>query len=121
MAELKATKAPEVAGRKLTTVDELLASDRSTWEYVTIPKENALGETHATISNNKLQFKAGETYFIPKPIADDVRERLHVYARSCVRTLQPRRDFSAENDAMHGGSARSGGAPVDASLIQTLP
>ena len=78
-----------------TTVSDLYKTDKATWEYVTIPEENALGEKHPEIRLNQEVFEPGKTYLVPKQVADYVRERLRVYVKSCVRILSPKRDFDA--------------------------
>jgi hypothetical protein len=97
-------------------------TDKSTWQYVAVPPENALGEVHANMGINKDVFEAGKTYLLPEKMADTLRERLSVYARSQVRILQPKRDSVAEN-AVAIGSANSrqlGASPVDPSHIITV-
>lgn len=107
---------PAVTPKKIDAWD----TDKSNWQYLSIPKENALGESHATMELNLHRFDAGNTYFVPKEVADTVNERLAVYARSCVRILQPRRDYAAEN-AVAIGSANSrqsgAGQAVDPSVV----
>src|SRR5581483_9126986 len=78
-------------------------TDKKTWEYISIPAENALGETHATIRLNDREFTAGETYLVPADVATFVKERMHTYNRSCVRVLQPTRDISAERIVNRSG------------------
>lgn len=97
----------------LRTVDEFMATDPATWEYVTIPKKDLLGYQHADMGLNRMIFRHGETYHLPATIAAFLRDRLEVYARACVRVLQPTRDIEAEN-AVPAGAARS----VDAAAIR---
>lgn len=85
---------------------------KDNWEYVAIPQENALGEQHATMGINDKVFEAGKTYHVPPKTAHTLRERLKVYNRSCVRVLQPRRDYDAER-AVSIGSANPGGTYTD--------
>lgn len=103
---------------KGATVDTVYKTDPSTWEFITIPAENALGNRHDDFGLNKIVFKAGETYKVPPQIASYLRERMGEYARACVRVLQPKRDYKAEQ-AVSVGSAR-GGQFVDAASVQTL-
>lgn len=97
-------------------------SDRSTWEYIAIPDENALGYPHDSIGifgpGQAHVFVAGKTYLVPPEIAATVRERLRVYTRATVRTIQPRRDFAAEG-AVSVGTSGPKGSFVDASQVQT--
>jgi hypothetical protein len=85
---------------------------KESWENISIPEENALGEPHASIWNNKHEFKAGQTYLVPPAVAGDVRDRLRAYAKSCVRVLQPRRDVKSEMEV--GGNRPSIRADVTA-------
>lgn len=90
-------------------------TDKTNWEYVSIPEENALGQKHDTIGlhglNTSHLFEAGQTYFVPAQVAAYVKDRLKVYNRSVVRILQPNRDVSAERavsiGSVSGGSAQS--------------
>lgn len=107
------------ASPRLRTVEEFMATDPTSWEYVTVPKEDPLGHAHASMGLNKMQFHPGHTYHLPKIIADFLRERLTVYARSCVRVLQPKRDVSAENAVGFGSVNSANTQYVDASQIQT--
>ena len=96
-------------------------TDQSTWEYITIPEDNAIGEKHAAIGNNRHTFEAGKTYLVPPAVAMDVRDRLKAYAKSVVRVMRPNVDVAAQH-AVAVGSANSAGAqPVDATKITTLP
>lgn len=90
-------------------------TDKSNWEYVSIPAENALGYPHDTISVNRHEFKAGQTYLIPPEVALDVKDRLKVYARATIRTLQPRRDYAAERQVSIGSA--SAAVAVDPSTL----
>src|SRR5690349_10198079 len=91
---------------KQQTLDERMAAkatqktdwdtDQSTWEFITIPEENALGERHDSMSLNSHVFEPGKTYRVPPKVAETMRDRLKVYARACVRVLQPKRDVDAE-------------------------
>jgi hypothetical protein len=87
------------------TVAEFMATDPTTWEYVTIPKEDALGYDHAAIGLNAYSFKPGHTYHLPKQIADFVRDRLAVYAKATIRVLQPKRDLEALNAVPVGAAS----------------
>jgi len=110
---------------KQMTLDEKIAakasqttdwdSDQSTWEYVTIPEENALGERHDSMSINNHVFAPGQTYKVPPKIAETLRDRLKVYARACVRILQPKRDVDAERRVAIGSA--SSAQAVEASTL----
>jgi len=93
-------------------------SPKDTWEYITIPAENAIGETHAPVTNNRHKFEAGNTYLVPPAVAEDVRDRLKVYAKASVRVLQPKRDYDAERKVSTYGSSGSIAVPVDPATIQ---
>lgn len=92
-------------------------TDKETWEYISIPEENALGYKHESIGLNEHKFDAGKTYLVPPEVATYVRERLKVYARSVVRTLQPNRDTVAEN-AVSVGTSNAGAKAIDPTTIQ---
>jgi hypothetical protein len=92
-------------------------TDKSTWEYVGVPAENALGEVHATMGNNRHNFQAGKTYLLPQAYAEDLKERLKVYARSCIRILQPKRDMDAVNRVPVGSVGGSQIYAVEASEV----
>lgn len=96
-------------------------TDKKNWEWVTIPRENSLGEKHAEIIlNGKHEFTAGNKYLVPPAVADYITERLAIYARACVRILQPRRDYSAENQVDRFGTARSLGGARDAAASEDV-
>ena len=82
-------------------------TDKKDWVYLTIPEENALGEKHDTMGLNTHYFEAGQTYLVPKEVYDTITERLKVYARACVRVLQPKRDYDAEAKVDKFGTQRS--------------
>lgn len=91
-------------------------TDKSTWEYITIPEEDGLGRVHASVSNNHHVFEAGKTYLVPPVVAADVRERLKLFNRECVRVLQPRRDQRSENQVAMFGTP--GAQAVDPASIK---
>lgn len=66
-------------------------TDQADWQYVTIPIENNLGFPHDALSENHHKFEPGKTYFIPKLVAESVNERLRVYAKQCIKLIQPQR------------------------------
>lgn len=97
---------------------------KETWVYVTIPEEDATGLKHPPIGLNKIEFRAGETYHLPKAIAAFVAERVKVYAKSVVRLFSPQVDRVALREVAVGTTAPmtpSGDRPgfVDASTIST--
>lgn len=119
-AVAKAVPKPEpFAVKPGLTVNDAYKTDQETWEYVTIPAENALGNAHDNIGLNKETFVAGQTYKVPAPIAAYLKERLREYAKSCVRVLQPKRDYKAEQAVSIGTSSGGAFTPVDASQIST--
>jgi len=75
--------------KRLTTIPELYATSRESWQYVTIPEEDPLGKGFPTIHLNKEAFEAGQTYQVPPQIAKYVTDRIKIFNRSCVRLLQP--------------------------------
>lgn len=74
-------------------------SEKTNWEYVTIPAENAIGEVHADISisgpSQYHLFKHGETYLVPPIYAATIKDRLRAYMASRIRVYSPSRDMSA--------------------------
>lgn len=80
-------------------------TDQKDWEYISIPAENALGEKHDTMGLNSHYFEAGKTYLVPPKVAETIKERLAVYAKACVRVLQPRRDYVSEQQVAIGSSS----------------
>jgi len=95
-------------------------TEKTNWEYVSVPEENALGERHDTISINGRWFWApGTTTLTPPMTAKTVKERLRAYARGCVRILQPKRDTEAERLVAVGTASPAKFTPVDASTVTT--
>src|SRR5208337_4489860 len=89
-------------------------SDQANWEYIAIPATNALGEMHASLSVNEYSFEPGQTYKVPPTVAGTLRERLLVYAKECVRVLQPKRDVASEMLVAKYGQGGPGNiVPVD--------
>jgi hypothetical protein len=72
MADPKA-KQSEV---KAMTLDEAFKTDKSDWEYVAIPQFTVLGTEHDSISLNNYEFAAGKKHFVPKVVAEQLRDRL---------------------------------------------
>lgn len=108
----------ETKAAKITTPgSDPWQSDKDTWQYISVPAENALGEVHASIGLNQHYFHAGQTYLVPKEVAESVQERLHVYARSCVRILQPRRDFDALSKVPLGSASSTSVQHADPSTF----
>lgn len=105
---------PEV--KKPAPTDAWL-SDRETWQYITIPEENPLGEVHATMGMGKHNFEAGKTYLVPPPVAEFLRERLKVYTKSVIRILQPGRDLAALRVVPVGTVGGQVANPVEASEV----
>lgn len=85
---------------------------KDNWEYISIPEEDAIGRKHATVSNNNRNFEAGKTYLVPPAVAVDVRERLKIFNRECVRILQPKRDYKSEQQVDKFGTGSAAGIGV---------
>ena len=89
-------------------------TDKSNWEYVSIPSENAIGEVHANLSisgpHQYHLFEAGKTYLVPPIVATTLRERLRAYMQSRIRVYSPTRDMKSVNEQarMGVGSAQLG-------------
>jgi hypothetical protein len=119
MSTVETKKAPTTLQERIDakhSAKTVWDSPKDRWEYITIPEENPLGEKHASIANNNHVFEAGKTYLVPPEIAEDVKDRLRVYQRACVRVLQPTRDYKAERQVAIG-STNPGGNAVDPSTI----
>lgn len=84
---------------------------------MSVPAENALGNAHDNISLNRHLFEAGQTYKVPPQVAETVRDRIKVYNRSCVRLLQPRRDYESENAVSIGSAKTVGSRATDPSTF----
>lgn len=68
------------------TIDDLLRSeDKKDWEYVDIPKVNALNWPYDDIWLNHHKFEAGKKHFVPKEIADSIKERMKAYEYEVLR------------------------------------
>lgn len=92
-------------------------SDKETWQYISIPQENPLGDRHDSLSLNRHVFEAGQTYLVPQVVAESLQERLRVYSRACIRVLQPKRDFDALSKVPLGNSSAGASAHVDPSTF----
>lgn len=95
-------------------------TDKKNWEYISIPEENALGEAHCSMGLNQHQFDPGQTYLVPPEVARTLKDRLKVYAKSCVRVLQPKRDYESENQVATGSTnpGQRAATHTDPSLIE---
>lgn len=91
-------------------------SDQTTWEFVSIPDEDALGYAHPPIGLNAHSFEAGKTYKVPPQVAAFVRERLKAYQRATVRVMSPKRDFAAEQAVAVGSANARNTTPVGSDL-----
>lgn len=96
-------------------------TEKTSWEYVSIPAENAIGEVHADLSlsgpHTYRLFEHGKTYLVPKPVAETITERLRAYMASRVRVYSPSRDMKSVYEQARSGvgsaqvaQATSGGA-----------
>lgn len=100
-------------------------TSKETWQYVTLPDEDPTGLKFPTITLNKISFSAGQTYHVPPPVAEFVKERIKAFNRSVVRLFQPGVDRKALQEVAVGSAvpmAPSGERPgyVDANQIKTL-
>lgn len=114
LVEKEITIADKIAAKQ--NAPTVWTTDQKDWVYVTIPEENALGEKHDTMGLNTHYFEAGKTYLVPQEVAAFLKERLSVYAKACIRVLQPKRDISAEKAVELYGT--KGGRPVEPSVLQ---
>jgi len=97
---------------------------RETWQFVTIPEEDPTGLGFPTIRLNKSEFKAGESYSLPKEVAAFVNERVKAYNRSVTRLFSPVADRKSLNEVAVGTTspmAPSGERPtfVDPSKVSS--
>lgn len=111
--------------KKTVTPTDPWETPKETWQYVTVPEEDATGLKYPPIGLNKIEFKAGETYHVPQVIAAYVNERIRAYNKSVVRLFSPQVDRLALREVAVGTAAPmtpSGDRPgfVDASTIKTL-
>jgi hypothetical protein len=81
---------PNAKGAPAVITDPWL-SDQKDWQYVSIPAENNLGYAHDAMVENHRKFEPGKTYLVPALVAETLNERLKVYAKQCIRILQPAR------------------------------
>lgn len=86
---------------------------KETWEYVTVPEEDALGKEFPRVTlsgpHTEHAFEAGETYHVPAQVADYVKDRIKVFNRGCVRLIQSNLDTGAQLAVQKHGSARAAG------------
>ena len=82
------------------------------WEYVTIPEENALGYPHDKIGINEKSFGPG-THHVPAKVAETIRDRVTVYNKAVIRTLQPNREQDAQKIAGIGSYRPANPQPAD--------
>lgn len=105
--------------KKVATNDPWL-SDKATWQYVTIPEEDATGKGYPQITLNKISFEAGQTYHVPPQVAQFVNERIKAFNKSVVRLFNPRADMEALRVVPVGSAPGGSTSYVDASKINTL-
>lgn len=111
MAELKKAVA--------TPVDPW-ETDKSTWQYVTIPDEDVTGKEYPAITLNKISFLAGHSYQVPPAVKQYVDDRIKAYNKSVTRLFNPRVDMEALRVVPAGSAPAGTTAYVDATQIQTL-
>lgn len=106
---------PDIKAKVATAKVDPWETPKETWEYITIPKETALGDPHDDLSINQRKFEAGKKYLVPKEVAEFLTERLFIYNKECVRRLQPTRDYASERAVSYGSAIAA--QPIDASTI----
>src|ERR1700686_2302752 len=86
---------------------------KETWEYVTVPEEDALGKEFPRVTlsgpHTEHAFEAGQTYHVPAEVAAYVKDRIKVFNRGCVRLIQSNLDTKAQLAVAEHGSARAAG------------
>lgn len=92
-------------------------SDKETWQYVTVPDEDPLGKKFPNIGLNAHTFSAGETYLVPKEVADYIKDRTKVFNRSCIRLLQPNADMKSIGEVSVGSASAPNASLVDGRQI----
>lgn len=106
-----------------TPVDPWQTS-KETWQYVTIPEEDATGVKFPSISLNKTTFYPGETYQVPPQVAAYVVDRIKTYNKSTVRLFSGRADIASLNQVSVGTANITPSGDklsfVDATKITTL-
>lgn len=76
-------------------------------EYVTIPSEDVLGYAHPDVGHNGDTFKAGQTYLVQKPIADEIHRMIKRHAEVSQRLIQSRAHLKSIQEV--AGQANSRG------------
>jgi hypothetical protein len=109
------TLAERIEAKRMAKTD--WDTDKKNWEYISIPAENAIGERHDSVAVNEHVFDAGQTYLVPPAVAASVKERLAVYAKACIRILQPKRDVTSEQQVQLFGRNKTV-QPVDPSTLK---
>jgi hypothetical protein len=79
------------APRRPQTMTEAMRSDKADWEFVTIPKEDAIGNPHCGVGLNQEHWGPG-THQVPPVIAEFINARLAILDRQTRRILLPRQD-----------------------------
>jgi hypothetical protein len=86
---------------------------KETWEYVSVPEEDALGKTFPRVTlsgpHTEHAFEAGQTYHVPAQVAEYVKDRIKVFNRGCVRLIQSNLDTKAQLAVAQHGSASAAG------------
>lgn len=103
-----------------TTSVDPWETDKATWQFVTIDEQDVTGKDYPTIWLNKLAFKAGQTYQVPGPVAQYLKDRIKAYNQSVVRLFNPRVDMDALRVVPVGSAPAGPTSYVDATKITTL-
>lgn len=93
---------------------------KESWQYVTIPEEDATGKKYPDITLNKISFSAGQTYQVPPSVYQFVQDRIKAYNKSVIRLFNPKADLEALRVVPVGSAPGGVTAYVDASQINTL-
>lgn len=85
-----------------------ISSDRSNWEYVSIPEYDIFDKPHQGAAINLQRFTRGKTYFMPPDWAGELRSILAKMNKADIRILQSSPDLKGQRDAGGAGHANLG-------------
>lgn len=86
--------APQGKDPSKMTVDELFATDQSTWEWVEVPETDMFDYRMDPVQINRRDFGPGR-HLVPPIIASQIRERLKAKELEDIRVLSPRKQLKA--------------------------
>jgi hypothetical protein len=90
------------------------STDKSTWEYISIPAKELTGRSHPKMSINRHEFFAGKKYHVPPQIARELESMLERHAKQTRRVLSNDIDLEALIAVANNGvSAGTVGEHID--------